>query len=66
LVRMLEDTGENDPRVMAAALRNLPSQRLPSDVVIPGLLEGLDNVNRLIRPWLRRAAEAPARLSQRA
>lgn len=55
LVRMLEDTGDNNPRVMADALRQLPRQRLPSEVIIPGLLEGLDNVNRLVQPWLRKS-----------
>lgn len=58
LVRMLEDDGIYDAGVMAAALRNLPRQPLPSEVVIPGLLEGLDNVDRLVQPWLRPAAPA--------
>jgi predicted glycosyltransferase len=52
LVRMLPDDGSRDPQVMAAALRALPQQKRPSEVVIPGLLEGLDNVNRLAQPWL--------------
>ncbi len=59
LVRMLEDDGSYDPAAMAAALRHLPRQPLPSEVVIPGLLEGLDNVDRLVLPWLR-PATAPA------
>ena len=37
---------------MAAALRNLPRQNLPADVIIPGLLEGLSNVARLAAPWV--------------
>lgn len=53
LIRMLEDDGQYDPAVMANALRNLPRQHLPSQIVIPGLLEGLDNVDRLVQPWLR-------------
>lgn len=53
LVRMLEDDGVYDPAVMANALRNLPRQPLPSEIVIPGLLEGLDNLDRLVQPWLR-------------
>jgi len=53
LVRMLEDDEKYDPAVMGAALRALPRQKLPSEVVIPGLLEGLENVNRLVQPWLR-------------
>ena len=58
LVGMLPDDGVRDPAVMATALRQLPQQPLPSDVVVPGLLDGLDNVNRLVgrlldhgRPW---------------
>ncbi|MFT5180162.1 MAG: putative glycosyltransferase [Alphaproteobacteria bacterium] len=36
-----------DWRLMATALRQLPQQGRPSEVVLPGLLDGLDNVNRL-------------------
>ena len=54
LVRMLTDDGARDPQVMATALRQLPQQNLPSDVVIPGLLDGFDSVNRLARQWLGR------------
>lgn len=57
LVRMLLDDGRYDPAVMARALRQLPQQNLPSEVVVPGLLEGLVNVNRLVEPWLRQAEE---------
>lgn len=53
LVRMLEDDENYDPAVMAAALRQLPRQAQPSEIVIPGLLEGLDNLDRLVQPWLR-------------
>jgi len=62
LVRMLVDDGVRDPRVMATALRHLPQQSLPSQVVVPGLLDGLDSVNRLARNWLgrpRRASRMP-------
>jgi len=60
LVRMLSDDGRYDPAVMAAALRKLPRQNLPSDVVVPGLLEGLKNVSRLVAPWIEPAEiEAP-------
>lgn len=37
-----DETGGRDPARMAAALRDLPSQALPSQVVMPGLLDGLD------------------------
>ena len=60
LVRMLADDGAYDPNVMADALRALPRQSRPSEVVIPGLLEGLVNVNRLIAPWITPQNEAPA------
>ena len=52
LLRMLPGEGERKAEVMAAALRALPSQNRPSEVVVPGLLEGLVSVNRLIEPWL--------------
>jgi predicted glycosyltransferase len=60
LVAMLEDDGSYDPAVMAAALRALPRQSRPSQVVVPGLLEGLPNVSRLVAPWIEPADEAPA------
>jgi predicted glycosyltransferase len=52
LVGMLSDDGSYDPAVMAAALRALPRQSRPSEVVVPGLLEGLTNVQRLVAPWI--------------
>jgi predicted glycosyltransferase len=48
LVAMLDDDGKRDPQRMVTALRQLPQQALPSSVVIPGLLDGLENVNRLV------------------
>ncbi len=63
LVRMLEDDGERDPKKMAAALRRMPHQRRPSEVVVPGLLEGLVSVNRLLEPWITpKQPEAMARI----
>jgi len=53
LVSMLNDDGRRDPQKMATALRHLPQQKLPSRVVIPGLLDGLENVNRLVEIGLR-------------
>jgi len=52
LVRMLGDDGKRDVRHMIQALRELPFQHLPSEVVVPGLLDGLENVNRLANRWL--------------
>ena len=47
LVRMLLDDGHRDSKLMAAALRSLPQQHLPSEVVVPGLLDGTKNLVRL-------------------
>jgi predicted glycosyltransferase len=55
LVAMISEQQGRDPRVMAAALRRLPGQPAPSTVVIPGLLDGMPNVNRLAKKWLDRA-----------
>jgi len=47
LLRMLpEEGGERDPAAMAEALRRLPAQPRPSEVTIPGLLDGLDVIRR--------------------
>jgi len=53
LVSMLVDSYARDPHMMATALRQLPQQKRPSDVVVPGLLDGLGNVNRLVERHLR-------------
>ncbi|MBO6784507.1 MAG: hypothetical protein JJ899_14730, partial [Alphaproteobacteria bacterium] len=42
------DNSREDWQIMATALRHLPQQSLPSEVVVPGLLDGLRNVNRLV------------------
>src|SRR3546814_18704154 len=47
LARMLYDNGSRDAHPMATALRNLPQQRRPSAVVVPGLRDGPPNVGRL-------------------
>ena len=53
LVGMLLDDGQRDPKTMATALRALPQQARPSEVVVPGLLDGRSNVTKLARQWLR-------------
>jgi len=63
LVAMLSDDGSYDPAVMAAALRALPRQGRPSEVVVPGLLEGLPNVSRLVAPWIEPAEVEASRTS---
>ncbi len=54
LAHMLPEDGKRDPARMATALRQLPQQGLPSEVVIPGLLDGLPNVAKLVARHLRR------------
>ncbi len=58
LAKMLVDSGDRDPEVMAVALRQLPQQPEPSRVVLPGLLDGLVNVNRLVAGHLGRGRRA--------
>lgn len=63
LVRMLcPDDGAN-PEQMAAALRQLPGQPKPSEVRIPGLLDGLDVIGELARSWLGGSARETRQLS---
>lgn len=67
LLRMLvEGEGGRDPGLMADALKRLPHQARPSQVVIPGLLDGLDAIRARFaaalgatsaQPGLREAAE---------
>jgi hypothetical protein len=45
---------------MATALRHLPQQGVPSDVIVPGLLDGLGNVWRLVAKQLARPHRGPA------
>jgi predicted glycosyltransferase len=52
LVRMLPDDGRRPPERMAAELRALPSWPRPDAAAIPGLLDGLDRISDLARPWL--------------
>ena len=52
LIEMLDSTRGCDPQAMATALRHLPQQGLPSDVVVPGLLDGLGSVWRLVSKQL--------------
>jgi len=56
LIKMLVDDGGRDAATMATALRHLPQQSVPSDTVVPGLLDGLDNVNRRVERWLAEPA----------
>jgi predicted glycosyltransferase len=58
LVRMLSDENGREPERMAQALRALPTQKRPSDAVIPGLLDGLDRIHDLTEHWLTETSEA--------
>ncbi|HTZ38456.1 MAG TPA: glycosyltransferase [Stellaceae bacterium] len=54
LVTTLAEESARDPRRVAAALLQLTQQAPPSAVVVPGLLDGMPNVNKLARKWLDR------------
>jgi predicted glycosyltransferase len=58
LVTMLTDENAADPAKMAAALLHLTQQAPPSAVVVPGLLDGMTNVNKLAGKWLARGRHA--------
>ena len=61
LVRMLSGDRGRDPAAMAEALRAMPRQQRPSDIVVPGLLDGLDRVHSLVEEWLSLGRIAPRR-----
>jgi len=60
LIEMLDAEQGRDPLRMATALRQLPQQGLPSDVIVPGLLDGLGNVWRLVSKQLARPHRGPS------
>ncbi len=59
LVAMLTEDMAGRAEAMATAIRQLPQQRRPSQVVVPGLLDGLENVNRLVRMHLAEGRARP-------
>lgn len=62
LVSMLSDYGApRTPERMAQALRGLATQPRPSEVVVPGLLEGLDRVQERLKALLQHGSFAQAR-----
>ena len=63
LVRMLAADGRRDPGVMADALRLLPSQRRPSEILVPGLLDGLDSIHRLLGKRLSKYRRSRTKLA---
>jgi predicted glycosyltransferase len=58
LVRMLPDDRRRSPDKMAEQLRALPSWPTPNAAAIPGLLDGLERISALARPWLEEAPPA--------
>ncbi len=64
LVRMLGDDGECTTEDMITALLDLPQQQKPSDSIVPGILDGLENVNRLVHQLLRKRRQATPRLAE--
>jgi hypothetical protein len=50
---------------MAAALRRLPHQPRPSAVFVPGLLDGLDNIQRMVDAGMPAAFEPHVGLAAR-
>ncbi len=65
LCRVLIEDEIKDPQVMATALRHLPQQQLPSQSVVPGLLDGQENVDRLVDKWLARGRRPQLALARR-
>jgi predicted glycosyltransferase len=57
LVSMLSEPHGRSARRMADALRALPTQNRPSAVVVPALLDGLDNINQMVDAYLPAASE---------
>jgi predicted glycosyltransferase len=65
LLSMLVDDDRRDVKSMATALRHLPQQRTPSSVVVPGLLDGLPNVARLVGQALATTTPHPMSVAAR-
>ncbi len=63
LVTMLADDGERDPQRMARAIRDLPMRPKPSEIHIPGLLDGLSAINATVDQWFSVPGRTPIKLS---
>ncbi len=63
LARMLLDECARDGRIMAEALNDLPLQAKPSEVSIPGLLDGMDVISDMVDTWLSKPRTVPAELT---
>jgi predicted glycosyltransferase len=62
LVSMLRPDDGIDARAMADLLRALPSRPRPSEVRIPGLLDGLEVICEQLDRWLAATAAARRRV----
>lgn len=59
LVRMLaEENSMRDPKQMAIAIKGLLNQGKPSDVVVPGLLDGLDVIKERLASFRKEGQHA--------
>lgn len=58
LIRMLSDEHGRDPARMSAALRELPSQPLPSTKMPEGMLDGLERIQELVEEQLPASVSA--------
>jgi predicted glycosyltransferase len=63
LVRTLDPRGEHDPAVMAAALRALPQQKLPSTCGAEQMLGGLDIITDLVALHVGEATSIKAKVA---
>ena len=59
LVSMIVDDGRREAKTMATALRTLSQQRLPSETVVPGLLDGRASITKLAHKWLKQKKKIP-------
>ena len=55
LLSMLNYDNEPDPKMMATALCQLTQQNPPSEIILPGLLDGLQNINRLVSQYIAKS-----------
>jgi predicted glycosyltransferase len=65
LLSVLVDDDKREAKTMATALRHLPQQQAPGAVVVPGLLDGLPNVARLVRKALGETKPRPMSVAAR-
>jgi predicted glycosyltransferase len=57
LIRMLANDGARSPERMARCLHELPGMAVPGEAARAAMLQGLDEIGRLVEPWLNPRAE---------